>query len=113
MIEKNEFGSIQIDGKSYTTDILIYPDGQISDRWWRRHGHQLALEDIEALIAAEPEIIVIGTGVYGRMLPEPGLEQVMADRGIELVLAPTSDAVSFFNRLPSSRRKGAGFHLTC
>lgn len=113
MIEKYEFGSIEIDGKIYTTDIMIHPDGHVSDRWWRRHGHRLALEDIEALIAAEPEIIVIGTGIYGRMLPEPGLEQTMMNQGIELVLAPTGEAVSHFNRLPSSRRTGAGFHLTC
>jgi len=113
MIEKNEFGSIQIDGKIYTTDILVYPDGRVSDHWWRRHGHRLAVEDLDALIAATPEIIIIGTGVYGRMLPEPGLEQKMTDQGIELVLAPTDEAVSHFNRLQSSRRTGAGFHLTC
>jgi len=47
------------------------------------------------------------------MLPEPGLEQKMTDQGIELVLAPTDEAVSHFNRLQSSRRTGAGFHLTC
>lgn len=113
MIEKNEFGSIQIDGKIYTTDILIYPDGRVTASWWRRHGHRLALEDMEALLASDPAVIVIGTGVYGRMLPEPGLEKNLTDRGIELVLAPTDEAVSHFNRLRSSRKIGAGFHLTC
>jgi hypothetical protein len=113
MIEQSEFGTIQIDGKIYTTDIILYPDGRVSDHWWRRHGHRLAFEDIETLITSEPEIIVIGTGVYGRMLPEPGLEKTLTDRGIELVLAPTGEAVSHFNRLQSSRKIGAGFHLTC
>ena len=113
MIDNYEFGSIQIDGKRYTTDILIYPDGQVSDHWWRRHGHRLGLEDLDALLAVKPEIIVIGTGIYGRMLPEPDLEQTMINQGIELVLAPTGEAVTHFNHLPSSRRIGAGFHLTC
>lgn len=113
MIEKSAFGSIQIDGKMYTTDIIIYPDGRVSENWWRRHGHRLRLEDIDNLILAKPDVIVIGTGVYGRMLPDPSLEKELSDQGIELVLAPTDEAVSRFNRLRPSRRTGAGFHLTC
>ena len=113
MIEKSDFGSIQIDGQTYNTDIIIYPDGRIADNWWRRHGHRLSFEDIESLVSADPEVIVIGTGVYGRMLPEAGLEKTLTERGIELVLGATAEAVSHFNRLQSSRKVGAGFHLTC
>ena len=113
MIEKNDFGSIQVDGKRYTTDILIYPDGRVSDNWLRKHGHRLAIKDIEDLVAAEPETIVIGTGVYGRMLPEPGLAKALKDRGIELVMDPTGEATARFNRLRSTRKVGGGFHLTC
>ena len=113
MIEKNEFGSIQVDGKRYTTDIIIYPDGRVLDNWWRKHGHRLSLADIEDLIAAEPELIVIGTGVYGRMLPEDGLEKTLREKGIELVMDPTGKAVTRFNHLQSTRRIGGGFHLTC
>jgi len=113
MIEKSEFGSIQVDGKHYTTDIIIYPDGRVSDNWWRKHGHRLSLADIEDLIAAEPEKIVIGSGVYGRMLPESGLEEALRERGIELVMDITGNAITRFNHLQSSHRIGGGFHLTC
>ena len=113
MIEKHTFGSIQIDGKTYTTDTVIYPDGRVADNWWRRHGHQLMLEDIASLLKAEPDVIVIGTGIYGRMLPAPGLEQALSEQDIELVMAPTGEAISRFNDLHASRRTGGGFHLTC
>lgn len=113
MIETSAFGSIQIDGKTYTSDILITPDGRVLENWWRRHGHRLTLMDIEKLIAAEPDVIVVGTGVYGRMLPAPGLEKALQDRGIELILVATGEAISHFNRLQASRKTGAGFHLTC
>lgn len=113
MIEKSAFGSIQIDGRTYTTDVLVYPDGRVSDNWWRRHGHRLALEDLEALLAAEPDVIVIGAGVYGRVQPEPGLEKALQQRGVELVMDPTGDAVVHFNELTPRRRTAAGFHLTC
>ena len=113
MIEKNEFGAIQIDGRRYTTDIIIYPDGRVSDNWWRKHGHRLTLADLEGLIAAKPEMIVIGSGVYGRMLPETGLEKALRKRGIELVMDITGNAITHFNNLQSSHRIGGGFHLTC
>jgi hypothetical protein len=113
MIEKSSFGSIRIHGKLFTTDILIYPDGRIAENWWRRHGHQLAFEDLERLVSTAPEVIVIGTGVYGRMQPEPGLEKALNARGITLLMAATAEAAAHFNRLRSSRKTGAGFHLTC
>jgi hypothetical protein len=113
MIEKSDFGSIQVDGKRYTTDIIIYPDGRVADNWWRKHGHRLSLADIEDLIAAEPELIVIGSGVYGRMLPETGLEEALRARGIALVIDVTANAITRFNDLQATRRIGGGFHLTC
>ena len=113
MIEKSAFGSIQIDGRTYTTDILVYPDGRVVDNWWRRHGHRLALEDLEALLAVEPDVIVIGAGVYGRVQPEPELGKALRQRGVELVMEPTAEAVTRFNDLLSRRKAAAGFHLTC
>jgi hypothetical protein len=113
MIEKNDFGSIQINGKTYTTDILIYPDGRVADHWLRKHGHRLSLADMETLLAAKPDVIVIGTGVYGRMLPETGLEKALQERGIELVLDATGEAISHFNRLQPKHKTAGGFHLTC
>ncbi len=113
MIEKCDFGSIKIKGRTYTTDVLITTDGRISDNWWRRHGHRLTLADIENLISDDPEVIVIGTGIYGRMIPEPGLEKALNNRGIELVIDTTSGAVGQFNHLSTTRKTAAGFHLTC
>ena len=113
MIENNAFGSILVDGQNYTTDILIYPDGHVADNWWRKHGHRLAFEDIANLIDTKPEIIVIGSGVYGRMLPESGLEEALKARGIALVMEATGDAIAQFNRLRAKHKTGGGFHLTC
>jgi hypothetical protein len=113
VIENTSFGSIQIDGKTYTTDVLIYPDGRVVDGWWRRHGHRLTLDDLDNLLAADPESIVIGTGVYGRMQPEDGLEKALRKQGIELIIDATGDAIHRFNRLYGTRRVGGGFHLTC
>ncbi len=113
MIDTSQFGKITIQGKSYTTDIQIFPDGQVADGWWRKHGHRLTLPDLDALLASKPEVLVVGTGVYGRMLPENGLQAILKGMGIDIILAPTDQAVQHFNRLFFERPTAGGFHLTC
>ncbi len=113
MIDSTEFGKITIQGKAYTTDVQIFPDGQVTDGWWRKHGHRLTLQDLEALLASKPEVLVVGTGVHGRMLPENGLEKSLRSMGIDFILAPNDQAVRHFNRLSAERPTAGGFHLTC
>ena len=113
MIDSNAFGTIIIQGKRYTTDVQIYPDGKVRDGWWRKHGHRLTLHDLEALLASNPDVLVVGTGVYGRMIPEKGLEESLKEMGIDFIFAPNDEAVEHFNRLFPERPTAGGFHLTC
>lgn len=113
MIDSIEFGKITIQGQVYTTDVRILPDGRVLDGWWRKHGHRLTLQDLDVLLANKPEILVVGTGVHGRMLPEAGLEDTLKGMGIDLVIAPNDEAVRHFNRLVAERRPAGCFHLTC
>ena len=112
-IETSSFGLIVIDGKTYRSDLTIYPDGRVDDSWWRKSGHRLAIEDMEGLLDSAPEIIIVGTGVNGLLKPMPGLAHMLAEKGIELVPLPNSEAVAHFNELSGVRRVGACFHLTC
>ena len=40
MIESYNFGKIKIKGKTYTYDLILYPD-KVDDHWWRIAGHIL------------------------------------------------------------------------
>jgi len=113
MIEAIRFGRITIEGRTYHQDVLIHPDRRVTDGWWRRQGHRLVLGDLVDLLASQPEIIVAGTGIYGRMRPDPNLFRTLEDRNIELVALPTEEAVVHFNRIFENRRTAGGFHLTC
>jgi hypothetical protein len=114
MIKKCSFGAMVIDDKTYTSDLIIYPDGSVSDNWWRSSGHRLTLEDIRDLLIAEPEVIVAGTGIYGRMQLNADVQSVLITRGIELIAGRTESAAEQFNRLKqTSRQVGGCFHLTC
>ena len=59
------FGQIDIDGQSYHSDVIITPEGVIAS-WWREHGHGVAAGDLAEIIAAKPEILVVGTGYLAR-----------------------------------------------
>ena len=113
MIERCDFGSIVIDGKRYSSDLIIYPNGHVADSWYRKAGHRLSSDDIENLIESQPEIIIAGTGVSGLMRPEEGLEKQLRQKSIEFLPAPNKRAKELYNQLSSKKRVGACFHLTC
>ena len=112
-IDTTSFGLIVIDGKQYNADLIIYPDGHVKDTWWRESSHRLSMDDVGELVASEPEVIVVGTGVNGMMRPVPGLGEILSEKGIEFVSLPNQEAIEIFNKLSSEKRVGACFHLTC
>jgi len=113
MIESYAFGSIVVDGRKFTSDIIIYPDGSIKSSWWRISGHRLASDDIGELIRSGPDVIIAGTGSSGLMKPEKELEKVLQQKGIEFISVLTRKAVKIYNDLSSKKNVGACFHLTC
>jgi hypothetical protein len=113
MINECSFGKIIINGKSYKTDVLIFPDGNVVDSWWRKNGHALSLEDIRPLINSGPEIIIAGCGINGMMKPEPGLERELRKLGISFMSMKNQEALEEYNKMISSNKIAAGFHLTC
>ena len=112
MIEDYSFGRIIIDGKEYTSDVIIYPD-HVDSSWWRKEGHRLHLLDIEKAIEEKPETLVIGTGASGLMLVPKDVESRITSRGIKLVVDKTKEACEAYNRLFQSGKTIAALHLTC
>jgi len=106
------FGRITVDGRTFTSDVVIYPDG-VDSSWWRKEGHRLQPVDLEEALKARPEVLVIGTGSSGVMeVPGETLDFLRA-RGVEARVARTPEAVEIFNRMPAARRAVAALHLTC
>jgi hypothetical protein len=112
MIDSYEFGEIIIDGKSYTSDVIVYPD-RIDDKWWRKEGHKLAQDDIKDIVAAKPDVLIVGTGYSGFLEVLSRTKQVLETNGIQLVVANTRKAVQKYNELSKKKRVVAAFHLTC
>jgi len=111
-IDSYEFGAIVIDGQTYRSDLLIWP-GHLKSDWWRLEGHLLQLPDVAEALAAEPQVLVVGTGAYGNMAIDPELVSYLKDKGIDLVARPTREACRSLNELAGKMRLAAALHLTC
>lgn len=109
MIESYAFGSITIDGKKYTSDVII--TGEKIQSWWRKEGHVLQPSDLSSVIDHNPDTLVVGTGAYGRLHIPEKTNKFLQDKGISLIAEKTEKAVDIFNGL--SRKKAAALHLTC
>jgi hypothetical protein len=111
-IDSYSFGRIVINGKTYTSDVIIYPD-RVDGSWWRNEGHLLQLADLKEALQAKPEVLVIGTGAFGVMrVPRETVEHI-AGQGIEVKVERTSRAAEVYNDLAGTKAVIAALHLTC
>ncbi len=111
-VEHYSFGKIIIDGKSYTSDVIIYPE-KVDSSWWRKHGHSLHIDDLKNVIAEKPELLIVGTGNSGVMVVPEETVSYLKSKGIEVNIARTDEAVKLFNRVQKEKRTIAALHLTC
>lgn len=113
MIEYYRFGQIKVNGKTYTSDVIIYPDGKVDDSWWRKEGHLLLPEDLKEVVRAKPDILVVGTGSPGLMKVPTSTREWVSSQGIKLIVEPTEKACHTYNDFCKSNRAAATLHLTC
>ena len=112
-IDSYQFGRIVIDGEEYGSDCFIIGDSVQPD-WWRKSGHLLAVEDLDPIIKAGPEVLVIGCGSASEMkVPQQTLE-FLRDENIRTEIFDTHKAVQRFNELSETGANvAAALHLTC
>jgi hypothetical protein len=110
-VEGYEFGRVLVDGEEHRRDVIVLPGRVVSD-WRRRNGHELVLDDLEDVLDELPGRLVVGTGAYGRVEPDPEALAALRRRGVEVDVLPTGEAVKLFAEL-ESEHAAAALHLTC
>jgi hypothetical protein len=111
-IEAYRFGHMVVDGTAHTRDLILLPDRVVPD-WWRKQGHRLGVEDLGEVLDVQPDVLVVGTGAHGALVVPDETRQAIADAGIELRVAPSTEASELYNELRAKRRTAGAFHLTC
>ena len=132
MIEEYHFGSITIDGKTYTEDIEVRWTGEVL-KWWRSESHIIDVEDIKRVVKENPDTIIIGTGEAGIAKVTEEAQNFIQNsnptttipkgvtKGIKLIIDKTEEAIRTFNVIIEKSQEEEGkprkviglFHLTC
>ena len=116
-IDSFSFGSIVIEGKKYGHDVLLFPDGMVRERkggLWKFGSHTIRKEEIEELVKANPEVIIVGTGTNGRAKLAPDADSLVQETKVDRAILPSQEAVEKLNQLVGEgKRVAALFHITC
>lgn len=112
MIESYSFGRIVIDGRAYTSDVIVYPD-HVQDDWRRKAGHRLDPDDLKGLLEQEARMVIVGTGSSGLVRVPPETLEFLESEGFEVLVQRTDQACETYNRLSEQGAVVAALHLTC
>lgn len=98
-------------------DCKLWPGGARAWDWSEtgtRHAPGIQPADLEELLEKDPEALVLGVGVFGRLGVCPEAEDLLRTRGVPLHIEKTGPAVRRFNVLAGQGVRVAGlFHSTC
>jgi hypothetical protein len=111
-IESFKFGSITIEGKTYTNDVIVYPD-RVDESWSREEEHRPQIREFADIVNAEPDILIIGTGYAGVLSIPDQIRNYLTSKGIEVRVDKTKQAIALFNALQSTEKVIAALHITC
>ncbi|MBC7106811.1 MAG: hypothetical protein H5T97_12835 [Firmicutes bacterium] len=110
-IDDFRFGTIVINGREYNADLIIYPD-RVETVWWQQR-HRIGPADLDGVLAARPEVAVVGTGTSGLMELLPEARRLLEEKGVAVHVDLTAAACRLYNELSPRYRTVALLHLTC
>jgi hypothetical protein len=110
-IDGYRFGRVTIDGREETRDVIVLP-GRVVRGWWRKGRARARARGSRRGARRASRALLVGTGAYGQMRPDPATLETLRARGIEVEVLPTADAVQPYSQL-DPRKAAAALHLTC
>jgi hypothetical protein len=110
-LENYSFGRLTVDGTEETHDVIVLPE-RVVRNWWRREGHALVLDDLDAVLDELPARLIVGTGAQGQMKPDPSTLARLKERGVEVEVLRTDEAVRRYGD-SNPAETAAALHLTC
>jgi hypothetical protein len=111
-INHYSFGKITINGTTYSSDVIIFPD-RVNSSWWRREGHLLQIPDLKEVMDANLPMVIIGTGYYSTMKVPKETVEYLKSNNIKIYIEDTQKAVERYNEITPQKQCVAALHLTC
>ncbi len=110
-IDGVKFGELEIDGKIYYSDMIVWWDGKIE---FRKKSHIFGMPEFKKVFKRKPNAIVIGTGLAGIVKVSNDVKKIIKNKKIKLFVDVSSNAVDIFNGLVKTGKKAVAIiHTTC
>lgn len=118
-IDSTEFGSITVDGITYSHDILIRLSGEVVKRKKKLSkkyygtSHIISRDEAEFIYEKGCDTLVVGAGQGGNVTLSPEAEEFFRHHDCRVILQPTPEAIESYNK--TKRKAGiiGLFHVTC
>ncbi|MFC6018567.1 HAD-IA family hydrolase [Plantactinospora solaniradicis] len=110
------WGRMVVDGLGEDKDFKLYPGGGRPWDWTEtgtRHEPGIQPADVEELLANGATRVVLSEGFDGVLRVDPATLRFLAERDVEVYVAPTGEAVELYNTLATREPVGGLFHSTC
>jgi hypothetical protein len=117
-INKTSFGSITIDNNKIDHDVVIMLDGKVGRRRKKLSkevygtSHTISLKEAAYIYEKGTEVVVIGSGQYGRLKLSNEAESFFESKNVKVIVIPTKEAIEIWN-LEKERMAVGLFHITC
>ncbi len=113
-----KWGKLEIDGYDAPfRDVKLYPGGAREWDWAEtgtRHVPGIQPADVDELITNGAQVIVLSKGVQLRLKTKKETLQYLDDKGIEVFVLQTEEAIKKYNQLTEAGQPvGALIHSTC
>jgi uncharacterized protein len=96
-------GYVSINDRRYAHSVIVSPEGEI-EGWSVSALEALTATDVEALLARQPEVVILGTGATHRF-PRPEVMRPLMTASIGFEAMDTKAACRTFNILMAEGRQ--------
>jgi len=111
------WGRIEVEGGAAPyKDAKLFPGGSREWDWTEtgtEHSPGIQPADLEELLEHGTSVVVLSSGMHGRLSVARETLELLADRGITAHVLQTERAVELYNELAGRERVGGLFHTTC
>jgi len=107
---------MEVEGLGAGKDYKLYPGGGREWDWSEtgtRHVPGIQVADVEELIAYGASVVVLSLGIDQQLHVDPSTLRYLEERGIEVHVLETGEAVKVYNDLVDDVAVGGLFHSTC
>lgn len=112
MINNYTFGTFIIDGQTFNSNVKLINNIAKQCRYFE--NHIITKDDFTDLIAAKPDIIMIGTGASGVVDVPKDVIELIEKHNIKLIIKKTKEACEEYNKLIKQKKNVAAImHNTC